>query len=63
MATELEKLACEVALTAAKERNPHAHNAYVPWRVVVAIREELERLGVDWRAFHKDALRKSEEKP
>lgn len=52
MASELEKLAIEVALSAALEENPHARRAYVPWRTVSAIRKELERLGIDWRSHH-----------
>lgn len=36
--------------TAPPERARHGGNAYVPWEHVTALRDELDRIGFDWRA-------------
>lgn len=49
--TKLARLATEVAITAPARRNKYARDARIPWRVVEAIRAELEAAGVDWSAM------------
>jgi hypothetical protein len=52
--TQMEALAVEVSRCAPLQNPPadrvSGRSAYIPWRLVIAIREELEQKGVDWRS-------------
>lgn len=53
----LLRLTLSVA-TAPPVKQPESTNTYVPWRVINALRAELERLGIDWKD-----LKKAQEEP
>lgn len=49
--------ACALELAAAPAANgPHKHtpSAYVPWRLILRARGELEAAGVDWRKYKRE---------
>ena len=52
--SKLEGFAFSVALEAPERQNKWAYTAYIPWDLVNDIRAELEELGYDWRAAHRD---------
>jgi hypothetical protein len=47
--TRLEKLAGEVAINAPLNQNKWSSEARIPWSLVWDIRDELERLGINWK--------------
>jgi hypothetical protein len=53
----LLRLTLSVA-TAPPVKQPESTNAYVPWRIINALRAELELLGIDWKD-----LKKAQEEP
>lgn len=59
--SKLERLAAEVSAVAPIERNPNNRAAYIDWRIVNAIRAELEARGFDWRAVAQDTHRRQRE--
>lgn len=46
----LATVAANIAAAPPRRRTPHAQNAIVPWDLIVEMRTELDRAGVDWRA-------------
>lgn len=53
---KLARLAMEVAITVPAHRESHTQSAKVPWRVIEAIRRELDEQGVDWLAARRRYL-------
>lgn len=51
--TALERLACEVAITTPRRRSRHCPSAYVAWDLILEIRAEMDKLGINWIAAHK----------
>ena len=52
---QIAGIATWIAIAAPARRNRFAHSAYVPWSAIEELREELERIGLDWRNLQKAA--------
>ncbi len=49
MSAEIVRLARDVAAVVPAERNRATSTAKVPWSLINALRDELDRAGVEWR--------------
>ncbi len=52
----LERLACEVAISAPLRKGKYNQSAQIPWELIKALRVLLTKQGYDWKAMVKNRI-------